>query len=75
MYYGLNPKPSGLMNLSITLGAVAIMLVAYWLFKWANVRPPMVALGGGAVSYERGSPVTALLFKWANVRPNSTLSS
>lgn len=27
-----------LMNLAITLGAVGIMLVAYWLFKWANVR-------------------------------------
>ncbi|KAJ1496316.1 hypothetical protein T484DRAFT_1923966 [Baffinella frigidus] len=27
-----------LMNLAITLGAVGIMLVAYWLFKWANCR-------------------------------------
>lgn len=26
-----------LMNLAITLGAVAIMMVAFWLFKWANV--------------------------------------
>ena len=40
MYYGL-------MNLSITLGAVAMMLVAYWLFKWANVRPNSPALHVG----------------------------
>lgn len=27
-----------LINLAITLGSVALILVSYWLFNWANVR-------------------------------------
>lgn len=28
----------GLMNVGITLGSIGVILSAYWLYKWANVR-------------------------------------